>query len=72
MRGMPMLECPRCAIRQYAAASYAGRPRCVACEDLLPLPQRAIPGGRHSYHRHQVVATDPALAMVREQQAKPS
>jgi hypothetical protein len=43
-----MLECPRCGIRQYAPASYGAHPRCVACEDLLPSPRRAFPGGRQS------------------------
>jgi hypothetical protein len=53
-----MLECPRCGIRQYAPASYGSQPRCVECEGLLPLPKRAIPGGRQSYERHPAVATD--------------
>jgi hypothetical protein len=52
-----MLECPRCGIRQYAPASYGSQPRCVECEGLLPLPKRAIPGGRQSYERHPAVVT---------------
>jgi hypothetical protein len=33
---VPMLECPDCGIRQYAATPYVNRPRCVVCDARLP------------------------------------
>src|SRR3954452_3081431 len=41
-----MLECPACAIRQYAPASYGVLHRSVACEGVPASPPRAAPGGR--------------------------
>jgi hypothetical protein len=34
---VPMLSCPRCGIRQYAAVAYVEEPRCVGCESPLDL-----------------------------------
>ena len=33
---MPLVDCPRCGIRQYAAIAYVAQPRCVACDAPLP------------------------------------
>ena len=32
---VPMVECPQCGVRQYAAPAYSRLPRCVACESRL-------------------------------------
>jgi hypothetical protein len=32
---MPMVDCPRCGVRQYAAVSYVRKPRCIGCEAPL-------------------------------------
>ena len=40
---MPMLECPHCGVRQYAAASYVEQPRCVICESALGRTKSAFP-----------------------------
>jgi hypothetical protein len=46
--GVPMVECPQCGVRQYAAPAYSRLPRCVACESRLgaatgPPPDRLVP-----------------------------
>jgi hypothetical protein len=32
---MPMVHCPQCSLRQYAAASHATRGQCVRCGDTM-------------------------------------
>jgi hypothetical protein len=36
---MPMLRCPRCAVRQYAATPYVAPVECVACGFRLVAPR---------------------------------
>ena len=43
MRCVPMLDCPYCGIRQYAAAAYAELPRCVVCDGFLARPKSVSP-----------------------------
>ena len=43
MDDMPNPPCPRCGVRQYAAASYVEQPRCVVCDSALRLPRSASP-----------------------------
>jgi hypothetical protein len=48
---MPMLDCPHCGIRQYAAAPYVADAQCVECgECLAPAKLRSkrlsLPGSR--------------------------
>ena len=36
---MPIVQCERCGIRQYAAKSYVREPRCLRCEAPLGRPK---------------------------------
>ena len=43
---MPMLQCPRCGVRQYAATPHVEPSSCVECDGPLPAPEPA--GGRNA------------------------
>jgi hypothetical protein len=45
MRGMPLVECPGCATRQYAVTSFVTEVLCVACGTLLAAPKNPRFGG---------------------------
>jgi hypothetical protein len=38
---MPIVQCTHCGIRQYAAAAYVARPRCLRCDAPLDPPRPA-------------------------------
>jgi hypothetical protein len=51
MAGMPMVRCPECDVRQYAATPYVTPAECVSCgRPLLPRRSGSIDaGGERAY-----------------------